>query len=149
MVVCVVVVIGWTGRVYNNHGYEKGCWQVPVAEESQLKTTFTTPRELYQFTVMPLGLCGAPATVQQLMDQLLQGLENCTAMYIAIFSNFWEEHRGHLVAVPEQLEKAGLTLKPHKCHFAMAEFVYLGHVIGNGVVRPETKVEAVECLPSP
>ena len=54
--------------------------------------------------------------------------------------------------MPEQLEKAGLTLKPHKFHFAMAEFVYLGHVIGNGVVCPEmTKVaiEAVECLPCP
>ena len=32
----------------------------------------------------------------------------------------------------------------------MAECIYLGHVVGNGVVRPEmTKVEAIEHFPAP
>ena len=131
----------------------RGYWQVPMAEQSQPKTAFTTPRGLYQFTVMPFGLCGAPATFQRLMDQLLHGLEGYAAAYlddIVVFSESWEEHRGHLLGVLEQLRKAGLTLKPHKCQFAMTECVYLGHVVGNGIVRPEmTKVEAVEQFPTP
>ena len=74
------------------------------------------------------------------MDQLLRGLESNVAAYlddIVIFSNSWEEHRDHIRTVLNWLKEAGLTLKPHKCHFAMAECVYLGHVVGNGVVHPE------------
>ena len=41
-------------------------------------------------------------------------------------------------------------MKPSKCQFAMAECVYLGHIIGNGSVRPKIpKLEAIEQLPVP
>lgn len=52
---------------------------VPVAEEDQHKTVFATPFEHTQFWVMPLSLCGAPATFQWMMDHLIEGLEDFTA----------------------------------------------------------------------
>ena len=60
----------------------RGYWQVPVAEEDQHKTAFATPFGLFQFRVMPFGLCGAPATFQRMMDHLIEGLENFTAAYL-------------------------------------------------------------------
>ena len=53
----------------------RGYWQVPVAQNSQHLTAFTTPFGLYQFQVMPFGLSGAPATFQCMMDQILVGVE--------------------------------------------------------------------------
>ena len=40
---------------------------------------------------------------------------------------------------------AGLTVKVDKCQFGMKQCVYLGHVVGNGMIQPEvSKVEAVQ-----
>lgn len=47
----------------------KGYWQVPLTKRSRELTAFRTPLGLFQFTVMPFGLHGAPATFQRLMDQ--------------------------------------------------------------------------------
>jgi len=64
---------------------------------------------------------------------------------IVVYSNSWEEHKGHIRTMFAQLQGAGLTVKPRKCQFAMAECLYLGHIVGNGCVCPEvSKLEAIE-----
>ena len=51
----------------------KGYWQVPVSVDDQDKTAFVSPLDLFRFTAMPFGLCGAPATFQRLMDSVIHG----------------------------------------------------------------------------
>ena len=54
-----------------------------------------------------------------------------------------------LIEIFNRLCRAGLTAKPSKRQFAMQQCMYLGHVVGNGLVRPEaTKVEAVQSFPT-
>ena len=80
----------------------KGYWQVPVAEEDWPKTAFITPRGLYQFKMMPFGLCGAPATFQRMMDQVIRGMHKFASAYLddlIVFSSTWEDHLTHLRAV--------------------------------------------------
>ena len=131
----------------------KGYWQVPVREQDRPKTAFTSPQGLFQFRVMPFGLQGAPATFQRMMDSLLRGLGDTTAAYlddIVIHSETWEEHLQHIQAVLQRLREAKLTIKPKKCQFGMSNCTYLGHVVGNGQVKPEmAKVEAVRKFPQP
>ena len=77
----------------------KGYWQIPMEAQDREKTAFSSTIGLCQFTVMPFGLCGAPATFQRMMDQTLQGLNDFTSVYlddIVIHSSTWSEHLLHL-----------------------------------------------------
>ena len=53
-------------------------------------------------------------------------------------------------SVLQRLREAGLTAKPSKCQFGMAQCVYLGHIVGNGMVQPErSKLQGVEAFSNP
>ena len=54
---------------------QSGYWQLPVAPEDIEKTAFIIPVGLFEFTVMPFGLCNAPSTFQRAMDAVLAGLK--------------------------------------------------------------------------
>ena len=118
----------------------RGYWQIPIAQKDREKTAFATPYGLFQFKVLPFGLNGAPACFQRLMDRVIQGCEDYAAAYLddlVIFSNSWKEHLEQLEVALSRIQKAGLTIKASKCQMGMEEYVYLGHIVGNGVVRPE------------
>ena len=92
---------------------------------------------------MPFALQGAPATFQRLMDGVIPGLGEYSADDLIVFSHSWTEHLSHLRSVFERLRAAGLTAKAKKCQLGMSQCVYLGHIVGNGKVSPETsKLEA-------
>lgn len=77
----------------------KGYWEVPLDLNSKPYTPFRAPVGLFQFTVLPFVLHGAPATFQRLMDQVLQGCEGWSAAYlddVVIYGNTWADHLEHL-----------------------------------------------------
>ena len=81
------------------------------------------------------------------MDEILSGLHEFAVAYlddILIHSQTWEQHLDHLNIVFEKLREAGLTVKERKCTFGSESCEYLGHVVGNGTVRPmDCKVASV------
>lgn len=91
-----------------------GYWQIPMHPSDKEKTAFVTPDGLYEFNVMPFGLCNAPATFERFMDTVLRGLKwNICMCYlddVVIFGRTLDEHNYRLVVVLDCLQNAGLVL---------------------------------------
>ena len=131
-----------------------GYWQVEVEEKDRHKTAFCTREGLFEFKVMPFGLCNAPAVFQRLMDLVLSGIqwERCLVYIddIVIMGKTFERHLQNLKLVLERLRRAGLKLKPSKCSLFQDKVVYLGHVVTrDGIHTDPEKVNAVSKWPVP
>ena len=131
-----------------------GYWQVEMDSGSREKTTFCSHSGLYEFNVMPFGLCNAPATFQRLMEAVLVGLarEKCVVYLddILVMGKTFEEHLDNLAQVLSRLRQAGLKLKPKKCHLAKRRVCYLGYVVSSeGISADPAKVEAVKNFATP
>ncbi len=124
-----------------------------MEESDKEKTAFACHRGLYQFNVMPFGLCTAPAIFQELMSAVLEGLSGFTTAYlddILIYSETLEEHLTHIQQVFDRLRSHQLRLKLKKCSFLKAKTNYLGFGYRRRCIRPELgKVDVIKSLPSP
>ena len=131
----------------------KGYFQIPLSEETKVKSAFITPYGLYQFNVMPFGMKSAPATFQRMMQQVLSGLEKFASAYIddvIIHSITFDQHISDLISVLQRLREAKLIAKPSKCMIGHAKVQYLGHLVGAGELHPlMSKVESIEQFPIP
>lgn len=130
----------------------KGYYGIPLTDRAKELSAFVTPDGLYQYTVLPFGLKGAPATFQRMMNTLLQDIPKCQAYLddLVICSETWEEHLTQLRTLLQRLDKANLTVNLSKSEFAQATIQYLGHEVGNGQVRTQQeKVLAIQNMSPP
>ena len=75
-------------------------------EEDKLKTEFTTRYGLYEWNLMPFGLCNAPATYQCLMEKVMAGLQwKILALYLDDVVVFVSSVPQHLEHVREVLQR--------------------------------------------
>lgn len=84
-----------------------------MAEADPAETAFVTPDGLYEFNVMPFGLCNAPATFERMMDNILRGFKWQTCLcYLddtVIFSPDFSTHLIRLEQILTCLTNAGFS----------------------------------------
>ena len=133
---------------------KSGYWQVEVHPEDREKTAFSIGNGLWQFKMMPFGLCNAPGTFERLMEQVLKGLNWKTCLVylddIIVLGRTFDEHIQNLCEVFSRIRSAGLKLNSKKCSLFQSKVKYLGHLItSNGVSTDPDKIKAVKEWPVP
>ena len=131
-----------------------GYHQLRKADDSIDKSVFITRYGLYEFLVMPFGLCNAPSTFMRMMNDILRPLiDTCVIVFlddILIYSPTIEQHYKDVSAVFDLLKENKLYVKMSKCEFFKDELEFLGHIVGKGSVQmcPD-KLHAIRTWPAP
>ncbi|UYV69423.1 hypothetical protein LAZ67_6003537 [Cordylochernes scorpioides] len=125
-------------RYFSTMDMRSGYWQIEVDDKDREKTAFITPDGLYEFNIMPFGLCNAPVTFERMIDNVLRGLKwdmcLCYLDDIVVYGSTFKEHLTRL----------------YKCHFASRQITILGHVVNEFGTQPDPeKVKAIVHFPKP
>ena len=129
-------------------------WQIEIHPGARKYLAFITPDGLYEWTRMPFGVSGAPATQQRLIDALLAGIKWVSAIAymddIIVFSETFEDHLRHLEILFSRCRKHKLQLNPKKSALCRAQIKYLGVIVSHqGVQRDPIKTQPIREIPPP
>ena len=116
-------------KIYSSLDLASGYWQVEIAEKDKEKTAFVCGAGLFEFNVMPFGLCNAPATFQRMMDEVLADLDLKVGQDyiddIIIGLETLDEHIVDLEKLFQKLREVNLKVKLSKCLFARKKLLFL------------------------
>ena len=103
---------------------------------------------LFEFKVLPFGLCNAPATFERIVEIVLAGLdwETCL-MYLDDILVCWktfDEMVKNLDDVFARRQDLGLKLKARKCQLFAKRVEFLGHIVSEeGISKDPKKSECI------
>ena len=129
-----------------------GFWQIKMEEALKQYTAFTVDNLGFsKCNCIPFGLCNAPVTFQQLMQNYLGKLNLIYCLIyldnLIMFSQTTEEHLNRLCIVFDRLREYNLKLKPSKYSLFKEEINYLAHWVSKQGVQPsDANLKAIaEC----
>lgn len=128
--------------------------QIKMFEGDKDKTAFTAGFQKFQFKRMPFGLKGSPITWQLYLTTILVSLITSNMMVymddILTYSRTAEGHENTLGKLFGIFRTNGLKLKIEKTVLFAKEVEYLGHVIGDGGLKPNDRnIKTIKNCPRP
>ena len=109
---------------------------------------FKTKYSLYEYTVISFKLINIPFSFQEMMDEVLQGIEEEVHYLDDILihtSGTEEEHQASVEQVLERLMDHDLAINLSKSEFHVKEIVFLGYVINRSEVKIDgAKIKTIE-----
>ncbi|MBW0472101.1 hypothetical protein O181_011816 [Austropuccinia psidii MF-1] len=125
-----------------------------IKEGDEHWTAFRTKYGSYEYLVMPLGLTNAPASFQNLVNDIFQDLlDFYFVIYldeIMVFSKSEEEHVTHVSTVLSRLRANSAFAKDCKFLFHVSSVEYLGYFVSfEGLKMNQEKFQKILNWPPP
>ena len=127
-------------------------WQLPLCDEDKPKTAFYALDKLYEFNRVPFGLKNAVACCTRVLSEVFKDIPNVIIYLddVLVIGGTKAEHDEALLAVFRAIEKFNLSLNLKKCMFNQTSICYLGHVVGNGEIKPDPeRIQTLVNFPEP
>ena len=116
-----------------------GFYQILIAEADRHKTAFITSQGLFEYNVLPMGLCNSPGVFMQLMNDTFRDMLGESVLVflddIIVFSDTLEDHERHLRRALQKLRAQRLYAKKSKSTLCAHEVEFLGHLVGRRGLR--------------
>ncbi|XP_062698523.1 uncharacterized protein K02A2.6-like [Aedes albopictus] len=112
--------------------------QLKLSKRSRKYVVINTEKGLYTYNRLPQGASSSAAVFQQVMDQVLKGLENVSVYLddVLIAAKTFRECLDKVVQVLERLAAANISVNFKKCKFFVDSLQYLGHLITDEGLLP-------------
>ena len=143
-----------TAKVRGKIDMPESYYQTWMSPKDIYKTAIKTPWGLYEWVVMPQGLCNAPATFQRFMNWVLRGYTGvfCSSYIddIAIYSNSIAEHKRNVRLILQRLREHGIYASAQKSQLFADSIEFLGHRISSkGIEADPVKLDKITNYPTP
>ncbi|KAL0339162.1 UNVERIFIED_CONTAM: Transposon Tf2-12 polyprotein [Sesamum angustifolium] len=126
--------------------------QIRIASADEELTAFRTPKGIYCYKVIPLGLKNAGATYQKAMqkifDDMLHKNVECYVEDLVVKSKKRKNHFHDLRKVFERLRRYQLKMNLSKCAFGVTSGKFLGFIVcQQGIEIEQAKIDAFLRMP--
>ena len=140
----------WRGKSDLRHAF----WQTLMEPDHVRLTAFKTPFGLYEWVVMPMGICNEGATHQRRINAALAPyLGKICAAYsddLIVWGDTIDEMRERWHLILTRLREHRMYLSGEKTEFAADEVGFLGHRISTrGIEVDPRKSKRIEMWPTP
>ena len=117
--------------------------KIRIIEGEKWKTVFRTKYNLFESLIMNFGLCGAPSSFQNYINDIFHEYLNtfCSAYIDNIFisNKTKKKHMKHVQQIFQKLQKAGFQFDIDKYEFFVKEIKYLNLIITPENIKMDQK----------
>ena len=150
---CIAQIGKANSTIFSTLDLTSGYHQMLLEPKSAPLTAFTVPGlGQFQWLTTSMGLRGAVASFQRMVELTTKGLQNIVVYIddILCHSHNHQDHRATLQALFDRLRKANLKVNLRKCVFGSQNVAYLGfQLTPNGILPGKDKLKAVKQAPPP